>query len=97
MTADAGLLHKVKTGDYYIFYVIYHNIDSGHVMYCTKVSSAEPICYLDWVDTAVLKGKEAQWQENCQVCQVVRDLFLFGPIGSLAFVSSQSFLQLNLL
>ena len=29
---------------------------------------------------------------NCQVCQVARDLFLFGPIGSLAFVSSRSFL-----
>ena len=29
---------------------------------------------------------------NFQVCQVVRDLFQFGPIGSLAFVSSQSFL-----
>ena len=29
---------------------------------------------------------------NSQVCQALCDLFLFGPIGSLAFVSSQSFL-----
>ena len=42
--------------------------------------------------TAVSERESGPVAINCQVSQVARDLFLFGPIGSLAFVSSRSFL-----
>ena len=41
--------------------------------------------------TAVLKGRGAQSQEIAWFARLY-DLFLFGTIGSLAFVSIQSFL-----
>ena len=66
---------------------------SEHI-YCTTVHiffSKEYHGTVQCSTTAVLKGIGAQWQEIAR-CQVVSDLFLFGPIGYLAFVSSQSFL-----
>ena len=45
--------------------------------------------------TAVSERESGPVAINCQVSQVARDLFLFGPIGSLAFVSSQSLLEVN--
>ena len=51
-------------------------------LYCS------PIVYMNRI-TAVLKGKGDQLQEIARFSRLYAT-FLFGPIGSLAFVSSQS-------